>query len=238
LSAQQQPAQADDSATVGEVATTAVNEAPTRASDPVDAASEPSQPRPAAPNQVAQDADLGREYRTAFYRADANQPPSIPQVVLSSGHEALCRVKVGDTMPEIELEQLGGRPRRLADLAGKTATVVVFWKSGSRMTDQQLVDIGPDVIEPFGAAGVAVVGIAVDQSPANVQAALERAGANFPTLVDSDGKAFALVGSEKMPRTYLLDPQGKILWFDIEYSLSTRRELHQALRAITAEQSE
>ena len=64
------------------------------------------------------------------------------------------------------------------------------------------------------------------------QAALEKAGANFPNLLDADGKAFAQVGSERLPRTYLLDPQGKILWFDIEYSLATRRELHQALRAV------
>ena len=63
------------------------------------------------------------------------------------------------------------------------------------------------------------------------------AGANFPTLLDADGKAFAQIGSEKMPRTFLLDPQGKILWFDIEYSLSTRRELHQALRSVTGEPS-
>jgi hypothetical protein len=51
-------------------------------------------------------------------------------------------------------------------------------------------------------------------------------------LLDAEGRAFAEVGSEKLPRTYLVDAQGKILWFDIEYSLSTRRELHQALRAV------
>jgi hypothetical protein len=31
----------------------------------------------------------------------------------------------------------------------------------------------------------------------------------------------------------VLDPTGKIVWFDIEYSLATRRELHQALEVIT-----
>ena len=36
----------------------------------------------------------------------------------------------------------------------------------------------------------------------------------FPNLLDADGKAFAQVGSEKLPRTFVLDPSGKILWFD------------------------
>jgi hypothetical protein len=35
-----------------------------------------------------------------------------------------------------------------------------------------------------------------------------------------------------MPRTYLLDPTGKILWFDVEYSRSTRRDLSEALDAM------
>ena len=50
-------------------------------------------------------------------------------------------------------------------------------------------------------------------------------------LVDAKGKAFAQVGSRHLPRTFVLDPSGKIVWFDIEYSLATRRELQQALAA-------
>jgi peroxiredoxin len=191
-------------------------------------------PQQNPPDQIAREDD-GPVHRTVFYRADAKQPPSMPTVLLSEGHQALCRVKVGDTMPQMELEQLGGGRRRLAELAGKKATVVVFWKSGRRMAYELLADLGPDVVEPFGGEGVAVVGICVGESPENAQTALERAGAEFANLLDADGKAFAQVGSEKLPRTYLLDPQGKILWFDIEYSLSTRRELHQALRALLVE---
>jgi len=51
-------------------------------------------------------------------------------------------------------------------------------------------------------------------------------------LLDADGSAMAKVGLEKLPRTYLLDAQGKILWFDIEYSRSTRRELLEAVRFV------
>jgi peroxiredoxin len=189
-------------------------------------------PTPAEPPPIAKNEPVGAHQRTVFYRADATQPAVIPPVALSKGEESLCRVKVGDTMPAIELDQLGGERKRLTDLAGKTATVVVFWKSDRRMAHQELADLGPDVLEPFGEAGVAVVGIAVDESAESAQEALKLRGANFSNLLDVDGSAFAQVGSQKLPRTYLVDPQGKILWFDIEYSLATRRELHQALRAL------
>ena len=70
------------------------------------------------------------------------------------------------------------------------------------------------------------------KSAKDAVATFKKAGATFTNLHDADGKAFAQIGSGRFPRTYLLDPSGKIVWFDIEYSLATRRELHQALRVI------
>jgi peroxiredoxin len=164
-------------------------------------------------------------------------PPKIPSVALSKQHQSLCKLKVGDTMPAFELQELGGnQPRSLAELAGDKATLLVFWKADRRMAREQLADLRYDVVEPFGERGVAVVGIAVEQSAADTEKTLQGAGAKFPNLLDPDGEAFARVGNEKLPRTYLLDPDGKILWFDIEYSHATRRELNQALQALTSEQ--
>jgi peroxiredoxin len=163
-------------------------------------------------------------------------PAKVPAVALSKAHQALCKVKVGDTMPDMALPRLeSNETAKLSSLFGKKATVLVLWKGDRRMAREQLADMGPEVAEPFTKAEVAVVGVAVTMPPADVQAALKAAGADFPNLLDSDGQAFAKIGTEKLPRTYLIDPQGRILWFDIEYSLGTRRELNQALRAVAGE---
>jgi peroxiredoxin len=173
--------------------------------------------------------------RIAFYRADSG-PAKMPRVLMSKADEAQCRVKVGDTMPAITLPKVGENDSaKLADLYGEKATVVVFWKGDRRMAREQLADIGSHVIEPFGKNGVRVVGIAVNETAQNAQSVLKKSGEDFTNLLDADGKAFAQVGSGKLPRTYLLDPSGKILWFDIEYSLATRRELHQALRTVAGD---
>jgi peroxiredoxin len=174
---------------------------------------------------------LGAE-KAATPAAKKPVAPHIPTVLLSKQDASLCRLKVGDKMPAIALPQVGGGEKKLADLYGKKATFVVFWKSDRRMAQQQLADLGPDIIKPFGEKGVAVVGIAVKETAESASAALKKAGADFSNLLDADGEAFAQVGSERLPRTYLLDPQGKILWFDIEYSVGTRRELRHALRFI------
>ncbi len=171
---------------------------------------------------------------TAYYRA-ATDAPAMPPVLLTEQHQALCRIGVGDTMPAIEATQLGGRRIKLSDLYGKRVTVVVFWKDDRRMAREELADLGPDVVEPFAGQGVAVVGVAVQEPARAAQAALRQAQATFPNLLDQDGQALAAVGSEKLPRTYLVDPRGKVLWFDIEYSLATRRELNQALRSLVGE---
>src|SRR3989304_3947092 len=55
-----------------------------------------------------------------------DEPAKVPPVLLTNEHEALCQVKVGDTLPELELPRLEGGQAKLADLYGKSATVVGF----------------------------------------------------------------------------------------------------------------
>jgi len=65
----------------------------------------------------------------------------------------------------------------------------------------------------------------------------EDAGATtvLPIFLDPGGTYFAQVATEKPPRLYLLDGQGKILWFDLEYSETTRQQLGQAIQVVLGE---
>jgi peroxiredoxin len=159
-------------------------------------------------------------------------PDGVPPVLLTKQHANLCRVKVGDSLPAIELPTASGNKKtKLADLYGKAATVVVFWAADREMSHMELADLATDVIEPFGAKGVAVVGVAVTEKADKATSAVKEVGKDIPMLIDDKGTAFAQIGSRNLPRTYVLDAKGKILWFDIEYSHATRRELKQALAA-------
>ena len=155
----------------------------------------------------------------------------VPQVFLTADHSALCRVRVGDQLPAITLPQLTGGLTELASLQGGKATVVLFWQDDLWMSETALKDMSADIAL---SDDVTVVGIAVKQEDSDIQTTLNESGAKFPQLLDNDGKTFNQVGMVKLPRVYVLDATGKIVWFDIEYSEGTRRELKRTLAELTA----
>jgi peroxiredoxin len=159
----------------------------------------------------------------------------IPPVSLSTLHAKWCIANVGDVFPEVELPQLNGQPVKLSTLYGKQATVVLYWSADRWMSRMALEDLVSFVVGEHDPQQVAIVGIAIRQPAAAVRRRLNQAKATFPQLLDTNGAALAHVGSVALPRLYVLDPTGNIVWFDIEYSESTRRELAQTLRVLTGE---
>jgi len=135
-------------------------------------------------------------------------------------------------MPEANLPDIQGNQRPLAALYGEELTVVFFWNSESLYSISELEDLTPDVAEPYRDKGVQVVGINVGDTPETAARQIQQVGAKFTNLLDQDRAYFLTkVAKAKIPRTYLLDAKGKIVWFDDEYSPTTRRDLEQAIEA-------
>lgn len=169
--------------------------------------------------------------RTALVLAVAASLPiveasDIPRVALSEQHRAMCKVGVGDKMPPLGLKTPNGDSQQLKSLAGKMATVVVFYQSDGWMTKSLLRDLPRDVVERFGKQGVQGITIAVNRKPKLIK--------GIVSLSDPKGEALAQVGSGRLPRVYVLNAEGKIVWFDIEYSHATRRELKTTLLHLVA----
>jgi len=143
---------------------------------------------------------------------------------------AMSRVAVGDMMPEATLPGLDGKPQALRDLYGKRLTVVVLWRAGVVYDLQELRDMASEVQGPYGSQGVRVIAVNERNTSEEVRAALKETSSDFSVLLDRDGALFAKVGTDWMPRTLVLDPAGKILWFDILYQPGTLNDLMQLLR--------
>jgi len=159
-------------------------------------------------------------------------PEDIPEVILSESLAATCLVNVGDTFPTDTLNDLGGTAIDLASLIGEESikyTVIFFWNSSSSSSLQEIEDMDQEIQPEFGPQGLLIIGINEKDSPEMIQEKLEDAGADLPILLDPEGAFFDKVATEKIARTYLLDKEGKILWFDVEYSSTTRRNLKQAI---------
>jgi len=158
------------------------------------------------------------------------QPVVKPVVVLSAEHRKLCHVVVGDALPDIELADAAGVKHSIQDTLGKKRTVVLFWNADHRYALAEFKHLHDEVVQPFSATGTAVFAIHVGPPPKNYDALVQKYGPGITCLIDGDRQAFAKVATAKLPRTYLLDAQGKILWFDIEYSRTTRFDLRNAIR--------
>lgn len=163
------------------------------------------------------------------------QPTVIPEVQLSAALKATCKIGVGDSLPEASLSTADGKTASLGQLRGEAATVVFFWAAGDTETSKKiaasaLADIQADAVSAYGPKAVNAVAVNQRDSAEKVAEILAQAKIGFLVLMDPDGGYFAQVATERLPRVYVLDRQGKIVWFDVEYSETTRRILKEVLR--------
>jgi hypothetical protein len=79
--------------------------------------------------------------------------------------------------------------------------------------------------------GVKAIAINVGDPPERVRGTVEGLASSLTIVLDAQRQLFARVGRDHLPRTYLLDRAGRVLWFDIEFSRHTREHLEQAIHA-------
>lgn len=163
----------------------------------------------------------------------------VPKVMLSDQHKQMVKVQVGDAFPEASLPATGGGdPRELGTLEGAKATVVAVVGKEGAMAKAMLRDVAFDIAKQYPPASgddkpaVATIAIATGMEQDAAASLAQQVGYEGMMLVDGDGATMKDLGTERMPRVYVLDADGKIAWFDIEYSLSTRREMKQAVAAL------
>jgi peroxiredoxin len=168
--------------------------------------------------------------QVARQRAPTVLPAVMPEVVLTKAHAEDCLIRVGDAFPEFRLPDLRGRMQSLEDLQGDYLTVVVLW-SGDRLLAADQLRYLNEHIARYADLGVKAVAINVGQSPQHVRKTAEELKLHVPMLLDLDRGLFSRVGKSHLPRTYLLDRDGSVLWLDIEFSRHTRDGLKQAIHA-------
>lgn len=185
----------------------------------------------------------GNKEKTISKRSKLQTPPpplTIPKVGLTDSLLATCLVNVGDIMPDGEVRTADGGKILLKSQYGDKFTVVFFWAEGksnyTRLSaNSALQDLRTDIAEPFAAKGIKVIGVNVGDNPSSIQERLQQRGVKLPYYFDPDKAFFSKAATSMLPRIYLLDASGKIVWFDTEYSQATRRNLMQAIQVSLGE---
>ena len=110
--------------------------------------------------------------------------------------------------PPVVAQTMEGERFRLQDYRGEVVVVNVWatWCPPCRVEMPGFVDLQRE----WEDAGVQFVGIAVDRNGAEaVRPFVEKKGVNFPQIVDP-GLAARHFSGEVVPRTYLIDRQGRV----------------------------
>lgn len=155
--------------------------------------------------------------------------PTIPKTTFTEQRAITNILNVGDAMPNAAMQDTAGRPVELHSLFGPKLTVVCFWNSAGTSGLQAISELQKYIAKPYAEKGVTVIGINQGDPPQTINEKVNLAAAKFPILQDAGGAYFKKVATETLPRIYLLDAGGKILWFDTEYSRGTRRDLEQGI---------
>jgi hypothetical protein len=200
----------------------------TNDASPADAAEAPAADNAANTTPSTDDAD-----RVA---TPAPPPGALPTIAFTAAHRATCKLFVGDTLPTLDgtTDITGTLPLPIPK--NIRYSVYAFVQPGDAETLELMSDLGPLLTQKYGSRGVNAVVAFVGEPDEAAKSFAQEHKNDFATIVSSDGAALSKITDNPqglMPRIFLIDSEWRILWFDIEYSRTTRRDLDAALRYLT-----
>lgn len=134
---------------------------------------------------------------------------------------------VGQAAPAFELAGQRG-PVQLANYKGKTV-YLDFWASWCGPCKQSFPWMN-DMQKRYGANGLRVVGVNLDQKSEDAKAFLAANPAQFDVAFDPDGKTPKAYGVKGMPTSMLIGADGKVLMVHQGFKDENRDELEKQIK--------
>jgi thiol-disulfide isomerase/thioredoxin len=130
-------------------------------------------------------------------------------LVLLGAHPSAGAVERGQSAPAFTGTPLRqGDPVRLEDFLGQVV-YLDFWASWCGPCRQSLPWM-ERLREEFGAAGLVIIAVNVDETPADAVRFLRRFNVGYPVIGDARGAIAALYDVRDMPSSYLIDRSGVV----------------------------
>jgi len=131
---------------------------------------------------------------------------------------AISQKKVGEPAPDFSRRDLAGKPLHLANFHGKLI-LLNFWASWCGPCLEEMPRFS-QWQRTYGARGLQVIGISMDDDPAAVAAVLKRRPVAYPIAVGDAQLGELYGGVLGLPLTYLIGTDGRILArYQGEYAL-------------------
>lgn len=118
------------------------------------------------------------------------------------------RATPGRPVPDFHLRLLDGASVSLASYRGRVL-VLNFWASFCVPCVQETPALNA-LAQKFPAHRVVVLGVSIDQDPVAYQTFLSRYHISFPTALDPSEDLMHRYGTQLIPETYIIGPDGRL----------------------------
>jgi len=112
------------------------------------------------------------------------------------------------TAPDFTLRSGEGRNLRLQEQRGRVV-MVNFWATWCGPCRQEMPHLNR-LYDKYKSSGFVLLGINIDDDPANAAALAAKLGVSFPVLYDTDKRVSRLYDLNTMPSTVLIDRDGTV----------------------------
>ena len=146
---------------------------------------------------------------------------------------ATTLIHEGDVAPDFTVEMLDGSKVTLSELRGKVM-LLSFWATWCPPCRQEMAHMQKGVIDPFAGQDLVVLPISRGEKRETVENYLNKMGHTFPVGLDGDQSIYRKYASNYIPRSFVVDKDGKVVYVAVGYDETIGEEINAAIKAALA----
>ena len=134
-------------------------------------------------------------------------------------------INAGDMAPDFTVEMLDGGKVTLSELQGKP-TLLIFWATWCPPCRLELSKLQEHIIDRYGDR-INVLPISRGEERAKVEGYISKMGYTFAVGLDGDQSIYNKYATNYIPRCFVIDANGKVLYSGVGYDDVVASEVEQ-----------